>query len=62
MLDPAVQSVLQACRDAQEGGGSSSSDGDWGPREREMLARRMREPEMAAKLLRLAAAGVLRLE
>ena len=54
LLDPEVQAVLQGCRDAQR----RSDDA----REQEALARRMREPEIAGKLRRLAAVGVLRLE
>lgn len=61
LLDVEVQAVLQACRDLGTDDGGCSDDCEKA-KAREALARRMREPEMAGKLRRLAAAGVVRFE
>jgi hypothetical protein len=59
ILNPEVQSVLQACRDLQ---GGESDDEPAAAREREALARRLRAPEMADKMRRLAAVGLVRFD
>lgn len=58
LLDPDVRAVLEACRALQP---TANDAAPGSGRAREALARRMREPEMAGKLRRLAAAGVVRL-